>query len=205
MKKLVLPAFLSLVLFACSTSETQKSLNYAEDLKSKIDKFESSRQNLADNLSNATDKIDKQAEKENPNVSDVAKDWEAQINQTRQDFDGLEASFSEVGKSSEEYFKRLDEVTQVIQDPKIKASEQKKNQAIKDKYTGAYSDAVDQINKVREVLKEGGDYQQVLIASSMRQKIDKNITELKQISDKAKAILAQLQNFSIEGKKMITS
>ena len=59
------------------------------------------------------------------------------------------------------------------------------------------------MSKIRDILQEGNDFGNVLLSSAMRTKIDNNITQMKGISRKAKGILGQLANFSIDGKKVL--
>lgn len=196
---------LAFLTYSCNETFTEKNIVYADNLKNAIDSFENSRKNVADNVAEATEETTKSLSNENPNISQVAIDWEKEWKDIIKQFNQLEKNFSLVGNSSNEYFLKLDELCNSIENENIKDSEIQKNKVLKEKYTEAYLDAASNIEKIRQILKEGGDYHKVLIASSMRQKINENIDELKQISSNAKRILSDLEKFTIEGKKLITA
>lgn len=192
------------LLFSCGQSLTEKSLEYGDNLKQAIEKFENDRQQFAEEVSNAVETTSEDLKEENPDLPKVATDWEEEWNNIQSEFSDLEESFSLVGNSSQAYFDQLEELSAGINDEKIKNSELNKNRELKDKWTKAYLDASENIQKIREVLKEGNDFHRVLVASSIRQKIEANIHELNLISQRAKTLMIELEKFTIEGKKLIS-
>ncbi len=204
MRYIFFSAFLVL-LASCQSTVTEKSLRYADNLKDAIDKFESSRQKVAKHVSTASEKATTELSKENPDVGRAARDWEQEWNDINKRFKDLEERFSQVGNTSEKYFEQLDELSKGIESEGLRQSELSKNQALREQYAVAYEDAARNIDKIREVLREGNDYHRVLVASSMRQKISQNIDELRQISERAQQIVAELEQFTIEGKKLIAA
>ncbi len=204
MKYLLFSVLLAL-LVSCQSTVTEKSLRYADNLKEAIDKFESSRQKVAKHVSTASEKATTELAKEDPDVGRAARDWEQEWNDINKRFQDLEERFSEVGNTSENYFAQLDELSKGIESEGLRLSELRKNRALREQYAAAYEDAARNIDKIRVVLREGNDYHRVLVASSMRQKISQNIDELRQISERAQQIVAELEQFTIEGKKLIAA
>ena len=111
--------------------------------------------------------------------------------------------FEDVGKNSENYFTQLDELTNQLNSEKLKASETEKNIALRKRWDAMYQEASASIEKVQEVLRDGNDFHIVLVTSSMRQKIENNVNELENIASRAQSLLAELEEFSREGKKMV--
>lgn len=188
----------------CNQSVTKKALNYGDNLKDAIEKFEGTRQDFAEEVAESVDNTSEKLSEENPDLPEVATDWESQWNSIQRKFQTLEDEFSDVGKKSEEYFNQLEELSSGINDESIKSSELRKNKELKNKWTEAYIEASDNIQKIRDVLIEGNDFHRVLVASSIRQKIEENIIELQSISARAKTLMAELEKFTIEGKKLIS-
>jgi len=191
-------------LVSCSLSETKKALNYADNLKDAIDKFETSRKEVVETVGNAVEKTSGIISNESNNLPKIADDWENQWNSIMKRFSDLETNFNRVGQASNDYFEKLNETINNIGNESIKMSELQKNNNLKERYTEAYTEAANNIKKIKSVLDEGGDYHKVLLASAMRQKITANIDELKSMSLNAKKILDDLEHFTIEGKKLIS-
>ena len=57
--------------------------------------------------------------------------------------------------------------------------------------------------KITEVLKSGNDFHMVLVASSIRQKLEQNVDELKIIATQAKTLLADLEAFTMAGRELV--
>ncbi|MBN2893119.1 MAG: hypothetical protein JXL97_14715 [Bacteroidales bacterium] len=188
----------------CKRSVTKKALTYGDNLKDAIENFENTRQDFAKEVTESVDNTSEDLSEENPDLPKVATDWESQWNSIQRRFKTLEEEFSDVGTKSEEYFTQLEELSSGITDEKIKSSELRKNKELKEKWTEAYIEATENIQKIRDVLREGNDFHRVLVASSIRQKIAENIIELQSISARAKTLMTELEQFTIEGKKLIS-
>lgn len=66
-----------------------------------------------------------------------------------------------------------------------------------------YEEASTNVQKVTTVLEEGNDFHMVLVASSIRQKLEQNVVELRRIADQAKALLADLESFTQAGRELV--
>lgn len=207
-KKLVTIAILGIAIVGgfsnCQRSMTKKALNYGDNLKDAIENFEETRQEFSQQVAESVDNTSEKLSEKNPDLPEVATDWENQWNNIQRKFRTLEEEFSDVGQKSEDYFNQLAELSAGIKDESIKNSELRKNKELKNKWTEAYVDASNNIQKIREVLIEGNDFHRVLVASSIRQKIEANIMELQSISTRAKTLMTELEKFTIEGKKLIS-
>ena len=188
----------------CQQSVTKKALNYGDNLESAIEKFEGARHEFAQGVTESVGNTSKNLSKENPDITEVALDWEKQWNNIQKKFQSLEREFSHVGQASEEYFNQLDELSLGIKNLKIKSTEIQKNKVLKREWTIAYIKASGDIQKIRDVLIEGNDFHLVLVASSIRQKIETNIHELDSISIRANSLMTELKEFTIEGKKLFS-
>lgn len=200
----ILLLILLVTITSCQKSLTKKSLSYGDNLKSAIENFEGARHEFAQNVTESVENTSANLSKENSELLEVAIDWEEKWNDIQNRFQKLEKEFSVVGQVSEQYFNQLHELSAGINDRKIKASEIQKNEALKNEWTVAFVKASNDIQKIRDVLIEGNDFHRVLVASSIRQKIETNIIELESISIRANNILNELEKFTIEGKKLVS-
>lgn len=199
---------ISLSLFSCNgggKSNTQNAVEYGDDLRNAINDFENKRKNFSDKITDLVKNTDSELSKENPAVEKVAEDWEVKWKNIIAEFKIIESDFTKVGESSAVYFQRLEELSLSIKDEKIKVTEQTKNKKLKERWTETFKEAAASINKVRQILHEGNDFHKVLLAETIRGKIDKNIEALKSISKRARNILIELENFTAEGKKLVNA
>ena len=206
MKKLVQLAVVTLLLVtACSKHpQTDKALNYANNLTSDMDNFDKARQKTADALSKTTEKIKDLANKKDVPVSDLSKEWETEMGGIRKNFADLQRKFMAVSESSKEYFQKLDKYTSAIKDDKAKTKELAINEDLRAKYMETFNTAQAQMEEINNILQAGDDVQQMAMISSMRSEIGKNIDELKHISETASEMLTKLHSFTVEGKKLIS-
>jgi len=203
--KLVFIVVLLAVIVSCSNnkSQTLKTVEYADSLRDAIEDFETKRKEFSEQITDIVENTDDKLSEDAPNLQEVAIDWEKKWEELITDFNTIEDNFTTVGNSSAIYFQKLEELAYSIKDDDIKQSELTKNAELKTRWTETYIEAAESINKIRSMLIDGSDYQKVLIASSVRQKIEENIVELKSISEKAILLLKELETFSLEGKKLV--
>lgn len=187
----------------CESSMTKKALNYGDNLKDAIENFEETRKDISNQVVKSVDNTSNKLSEENPDLPEVAIDWESQWQSIQRKFETMQEEFSDVGNKSEDYFQQLEELSSGIEDETIKHAELQKNKELKNNWTKEYVEASNKIQELREILIEGNDFQRVLIASSIRQKIESNISELKSISKRAKSLMRELEKFTIEGKKLV--
>lgn len=208
LKRIITLAILAIAIFKCTTwcnrTETEKIFSYGDNLKDAIEDFEDTREDFSQEVVKSVNNASKDLSVNDPNLQEVAIDWETQWKSIQSDFKTLEADFSAVGQSSNEYFDQLQELCSGIRDIKIRASEINKNAELKQKWTSAFVEASKNIKQIRQVMTEGNNFHRVLVASSVRQKIEANITELNAIASRAKAIMAELEQVTIEGKNLIS-
>jgi len=194
---------ISFVLNSCAESETKKSLEFGDDLLQSIDKFDNERSELSSNVSNTVEKTTEEISKSDVELSNIAINWEENLTGIINEYDNLQKSFQRVVKSSNEYLLEMNRVSNEISNPSLKESELSKNRVIKEQYLKYQNEAELNINKISEILQKGKDYQYVLTASAMRQKLDENIKELNEISTNACRILKDLEEFTLESKKLL--
>jgi len=79
----------------------------------------------------------------------------------------------------------------------------KMRNGLRRKWQTTYDEASVSVAKVTEVLESGNDFHMVLVASSIRMKLEKNVEELGNIAVQAKALLKDLEVFTEEGRKLV--
>lgn len=205
MLKNILPflCMLSLCLSSCNWKETKTAMKHGEKLKSSIEDFEDNRVKLSSKLVEGLEDAEKALSTENPDLPKVSKDFEKEWTSIQKRYNKLKSDFERVGSSSEAYFAKLDELSGSIGNEALRKEELGKNAELRTKWQATYNKAEVSVNKVTDVLQAGHDFHMVLVASSIRQKLEQNVGELNLISEQAKALLADLEGFTQAGRDLV--
>ena len=196
-------ALFLLVGTACNWKNTKDAMKHGEELKSSIDDFEKNRKKLSTSLVASLEEAEKDLTVENPDLPKVSKDFEKQWTSIQNRYDKLQKDFARVGTSSENYFAKLDELSGAIGNESLRKEELAKNQVLKGKWDKSFQEANVSIEKITSVLKAGNDFHMVLVASSIRQKLEQNVGELNLIAEQAKALLGDLEAFTQAGRELV--
>ncbi|NJK83494.1 MAG: hypothetical protein HC912_06390 [Saprospiraceae bacterium] len=141
---------------------------------------------------------------ENPNLEKASRDFEKEWRDIQSRYSKLKEDFQKVGESSTNYFTQLEELSSGIYNEKLRNEELAKNKELEQRWQKTYEQASINIEKVTSVLESGNDFHRVLVASSIRQKLDQNVEELNRIAAQAKELLSELEVFTEEGRKIGT-
>jgi len=188
---------------ACKWDTTKGALKHGEVLKASIESFEKNRKKLSTNLVSSLEEAEESLSEENPDLPKVSKDFEKEWTTIQNRYGKLKSDFAKVGKSSNDYFAELDELSNNIGKEELRRQELAKNQELKVKWDRNYVEAEKSINKITTVLESGNDFHMVLVASSIRQKLEQNVGELQVISQQAKALLQDLELFTQAGRELV--
>jgi len=185
------------------TEETEKAIEYADSLQDAIEEFEDSRTeiNKEINQSTATTMTDLEMIK-NSSLKDVVKQWAIRWDTVKEKFDDLNDYFLEVIQSSDQYFDKLFEIANKIQNEELRNGEIESNTKLKNDWIKVLKETKINIDKLKVLIQEGDDFYRVLLGASIREKLTENIGELNNISLKAEKLLSELQNLTEEGKKL---
>jgi len=195
--------FIILIISSCNRSETEKTTVYADDLRNAIDLFEQNRVDFSEDVSDIVEITDKKLSKDEPNLVKISKEWEEKWLEITEKFNALNEEFINISEKSAPFFNALDTIVLGINDAELRKSQINSNNILKEKWQTNYDIAQTTMNQIEKLIGKGNDYSRVLIATSIRQALEENIEELKTISESAKSLLAELQKFSLEGKKII--
>jgi len=198
--------FLALVLLvvpACKWKNTKSALKHGEALKSSIESFEKNRQKLSAKLVTSLEDAQQELTSEQPDLVEVSKDFEKEWTSIQSRYGDLKKDFDRVGTSSTDFFAKLDELSGNIQKESLREQELGKNQELRLKWDKSYKEASVSIDKVTQVLEAGNDFHMVLVASSIRQKLEQNVGELNVIADQAKELLGDLEAFTLAGRELV--
>jgi len=158
---------------------------------------------LSTNLVESLEEAGESLLEENPDIPQVSKDFEKEWRSIMNRYGKLKNDFERIGKSSTAYFDELNNLSGAINDESLRNDELAKNKELEIKWTATYQEADKAINKVTKVLENGNDFHMVLVASSIRQKLEQNVEDLKNMSIQAKVLLSDLEVFSDEGRKLV--
>lgn len=204
MKNLILLTFTVLLIFpACKWNNTRTALKHGEKLKSSIESFEKNRQKLSAKLVSSLEDAQQELTKEDPDLPKVSKDFEKEWTSIQGRYSNLKKDFDRVGTSSSDFFAKLDELSNNINKESLRNEELAKNQELKLKWDKSYQEAAISIDKVTQVLEAGNDFHMVLVASSIRQKLEQNVAELDVIAAQAKELLGDLEAFTQAGRELV--
>lgn len=194
---------LVLSMSSCRWETTKKALKHGEVLKSSIESFEKNRVKLSNQVVETLQEAEENLSQNNPNLPEVSKDFEKEWTGIQARYEKLKSDFDRVGKSSDEYFGTLDQLSNNIHNDKLRQDELGKNAALRKKWELTYKEAGQSIDKVTSVLESGNDFHMVLVASSIRQKLNQNVDELHNIAEQAKILLADLEAFTQAGRELV--
>ncbi len=204
MKNIVLLLLaITIVLPACRWKTTKNAMKHGEKLKASIDDFEKNRQKLSTQLVSSLENAEKDLTSEDPDLPEVSKDFEKEWTSIQSRYKNFKGDFERVGKTSEDYFAKLDELVNNIKNEALRNEELAKNKELRIKWDKSYQKAKVSIEKVTQVLEAGNDFHMVLVASSIRQKLEQNVGELNIIAEQAKALLADLEAFTMAGRELV--
>ncbi len=187
----------------CRWETTKTAIKHGDVLKSSIESFEKNRQKLSEKVVKSLETAGKELASENPNLEDTSKDFEKEWTGIQKRYDKLKDDFAKVGESSDNYFNQLEELSSGINNETLRKEELAKNKELEQRWQKTYQQAAINIEKVTAVLESGNDFHRVLVASSIRQKLDQNVEELNRIAVQAKELLADLESFTEEGRKLV--
>ncbi len=204
MKNSLLLIVAVLLLFpACKWKNTKNALKHGEKLKSSIDSFEKNRQKLSAKLVTSLEDAQKELTAESPDLPKVSKDFEKEWTSIQSRYSDLKSDFERVGTSSTDFFAKLDELSGSINKESLRNEELAKNKELRIKWDKSYQEASVSIDKVTQVLEAGNDFHMVLVASSIRQKLEQNVAELDVIAAQAKELLGDLEAFTVAGRELV--
>ena len=196
--------FIGLMIFtSCGTRTTNSALKTGEVLKSNLDSFDKNRRKMSANLVESLEEAGESLMAENPDIPQVSKDFEKEWRSIMNRYDKLKKDFANIDESSNAYFEELNSLSGAINNEELRKSELAQNKALEVKWNATFAEAEKAINKVTTVLEDGNDFHMVLVASSIRQKLEQNVESLKNMSAQAKLLLADLEVFTDEGRKLV--
>lgn len=193
----------SCLLTSCRWKTTKNALKHGEVLKSSIESFEKNRSKLADRIVESLEEAESALTSESPDLPDVSKDFEKEWTVIQNRYDKLKKDFVEVGESSTAYFDQLNELSSNISREELRKEELAKNEELRKRWEKTYKAAASNVEQVTTVLEEGNDFHMVLVASSIRQKLEQNVVELRRIADQAKSLLSDLESFTKAGRELV--
>lgn len=200
---ILLLCFFGISLTSCKWDTTKGALKHGENLKNSIESFEKNRKKLSTKLVSTLEDAEEALSEENPDLPTVSKDFEKEWTTIQNRYKKLKSDFEKVGKSSDDYFNELNTLSGSITKEELKREELRKNKELRATWQTSYREAEVSINKVTTVLESGNDFHMVLVASSIRQKLEQNVNELKVISEQAKSLLQDLELFTQAGRELV--
>lgn len=200
---LLLILTVSLVQFSCKTRTTRGAMKHGEVLKTNLESFEKNRVKLSTGLVSSLEEAKEQLTQENPDIPEVSKDFEKEWRSIMSRYNKLKNDYEAVGTSSRAYFEELNGLSNSINNEELRVQELQKNKELEVKWQSTFKTAGASIDKITTVLEAGNDFHMVLVASSIRQKLEQNVDELNNMAEQAKVLLSDLEVFTQAGKDLV--
>lgn len=191
-------------LAGCGGSQTDKSVAYAQDLQKAVNEFEDTRSQTATDVKTKTEEVAGALSKaeNSEDVKNAGNTWESAWSDINDRITALETNYKTVSENADSYFGELDRLANGIKNPVLRESETLKNRTLKARWMTASSEAAEALGKMKNLHAEAGDFANVLTAAVMREKITRNIEELRVLSAQANSILNDLAKLTAEGRKL---
>lgn len=203
---LCIAALLPLLVLSCGEKKEQSAsdrvLDFANRLVNVIDEFEKARTQVLQVINTSVVNMEKYLSS-NMSTKEKADKYEKDWKKLASEIKLMESRFNAINNSSTAYFNKLYSLNESISNDDLRKKEYNKNVALRKSWNEVYQEAEKDVNKIRTVLEEGNDFHKVLLASVMRSKIADNISQMKDISSRARKIIKELSRFSVEGKKIL--
>lgn len=196
-------AIVAISVSGCKWDTTKKAIKHGDVLKSSIESFEKNRQKLSEKVIESLESAGEALASDSPDLEKTSKDFEKEWTSIQNRYKKLKDDFSKVGESSGNYFAQLEELSSGINNETLRKEELSKNKELQKRWQTTYQQAAVNVEKVTAVLESGNDFHRVLVASSIRQKLDQNVEELNRIAIQAKELLSDLESFTEEGRKLV--
>jgi hypothetical protein len=190
----------------CSGSQTQSVLHVSKTFLNDLGVLRASSNVYHDDVQEAVASAKKElAEAKDVKIDlpKVAAEWEKKWKKVDEQTAVLEKNFKAVEHASKAYWNKLDEVTTAITDPKLREREKKKNDEAKSKWADAYENAKTQIEKAKKLRDKGRDFQNVMLAVTLRGQLAEYTETLNEIAGEAANLLQELERVTEQGKSIV--
>lgn len=181
---------------------TASAITIVEALSRTISAFEASRVEASATIASTTQSVKEMLDTSEPDLKGASEAWESTWKNVHPFITQLEADFDEVSISSGDYFKLLNELEGKIANPQFQEAEKRRNEQLRAAWDEAYNEAVDDIKNLKQLVSDGDDLQLMLIAGVIRARLEQNIGVVDSISRRAQDLLNDLQQLTIEGRKL---
>ncbi|MEM9992099.1 MAG: hypothetical protein AAF738_10065 [Bacteroidota bacterium] len=196
-------ALVAVVFLPANKKTTKQAIKRGDVLKASIESFEKHRQKLSSSVIESLEMASEELNDENPDLAGVSKDFEKEWTGIQGRYRKLKKDFEDVGQASDAYFTQLDELSNNINNQNLRQEELAKNAELRERWETTYKQAAVNVDKVTQVLESGNDFHMVLVASSIRQKLEQNVDELNRIAIQAKELLKDLEAFTEAGRELV--
>jgi len=183
-------------------TETEKTFEYADELKKSVEEFESSRKDTANGINESGKAAKAISKTEKAELRGAARDWEDRWVKVKAQVKAMSDKLQQVCQKSLAYFDQLDKISGSISDANLRQNELGKNQALKDKWTKTYQAAAAEVNKLNALLVKGDDFHKILLGAAIRSELEKNIRVIEDVAAEASKVLAELSTLTEEGRKL---
>ncbi|EAY31237.1 NADase-type glycan-binding domain-containing protein [Microscilla marina] len=202
-----LTAIFSWLVIGCGEKKEQSASDRAQEFSNRlikvINEFENERTQALEVITISNARMGKDMSSSNMSAKKKADNYERDWKKIAVSVKAMEAKFNAIEQSSKAYFNQLYSINESISSDDLRKKEFSKNTALKKNWDKVYQKAQQDMRNIKTVLEEGNDLHKVLISSVMRSKITDNVSQMHNISSRARKVVKELSSFSVESKKIL--
>ena len=198
--------FLVFFIFGChNTNKTDEVIAITENLADAFESFS----NIVDILNNLTSDVTVETKEklvinlEKDAFNDVARNWESSWKEIDTKVVILEAEYDGVVAESSKYFEKMRELEMLTQDSVSRNQMKMKTDAKMKDFENAKANALKEIDRMKEMVRRGGGFHNMLLQDVMLTQIDYRILDLNRIENAASEVCVRLNRFAKDGSMML--
>lgn len=202
-------SLITLILFGCGKSESEKDISYSSDLRSAVQAFEKARVGTIDQIGDTVDRVldlgqEDSLESSTVVLKGVASLWETEWKTAEKRFEDLESRFLAVKRTSDAFFNHISDLNSQVMDKSKQARAKQQNDTARSYFESQLRETTVVMEKLRMAIQSGNDQHLLLRQAQLRSEIDLNVLELQNISESARVLLVELERLTKEGEKLLT-
>ncbi len=199
--------FVFCVLSSCQTDQLEYVVNQQTKLIESIKAYKFIRDGIAKlveggikeartNLSNQKMKV--------ISYQPIAFEWKARLAKIEYELETLTERLKEIDEIAQEYFEKLDTVTNSIKDKALRKTEQLHNKKFRQDWSRIYRTGLQSLEDIKKINQKGQDVRKVIINDGLRQENKNSLQALKSIEQEYEAALTTMTDFACQAGKKVS-
>lgn len=134
----------------------------------------------------------------------IAFEWKARLKKIDYELETLTQKLKKIDEMANQYFEKLDTVTNSIKEKALREAEHNLNQKLKQEWDSIYQIGVQSLANIKKINLRGQDVRKVIINDGLRQENKSSLQALQNIQQEYRAELAAMSDFACKAAKKIS-